>query len=133
MICLQVHLSSNHLIIFNPMEPLHQVLEHGECEVSMLTGYFAANQTFASALHYTYQEFPQHFVWHICEKQWHPHNTRFAIGHLYFVAPNCRQMLLYLHLLLTTIKGPTSWQDLRTFNGIEHPSFYAACLAWGLL
>ena len=42
-ICLQVHLPGNHLMIFDPTEPLHQVLERGEREVSMLTGYFAAN------------------------------------------------------------------------------------------
>jgi len=25
------------------------------------------------------------------------------------------------------------WQDLHTFDGVAHPSFYAACLARGLL
>jgi hypothetical protein len=32
-----------------------------------------------------------------------------------------------------TIKGPTLWEDLHTFEGVLHPSFYAVCLAWGLL
>jgi hypothetical protein len=32
-----------------------------------------------------------------------------------------------------TVKGPTLWEDLHTFEGVLHPSFYAACLAWGLL
>jgi hypothetical protein len=32
-----------------------------------------------------------------------------------------------------TVKGPTFWQDLHIFNGVEHPSFHAACLARGLL
>jgi hypothetical protein len=129
---LQVHLLGNHLMIFDTTEPLHQVLERSEREVSMLTGYFAANQRFASALQYTYQEFPQHFIWHICEKEWRPRNTGFAIGRLYFVAPTAGERF-YLRLLLTTVKGPTLWQDLCTFDGVAHPSFYAACLARGLL
>ena len=36
-------------------------------------------------------------------------------------------------MLLTVVKGARGWSDLRTFNGIEHPTYKAACLARGLL
>ncbi len=39
----------------------------------------------------------------------------------------------YLWLLLTTVKGPTTWEDLCTFDNIIHPTFHVACLAHGLL
>ncbi len=51
---------------------------------------------------------------------------------MYFVTPTAGECF-YLWLLLTTVKGPMFWQDLRTFNGVEHLLFHAACLARGLL
>jgi hypothetical protein len=51
---------------------------------------------------------------------------------MYFVTPSAGERF-YLRMLLTAVKGPTSWQNLRTFDSIEHPTFYAACLARGLL
>ena len=39
----------------------------------------------------------------------------------------------YLQLLLTVVKGPTSFKDLCTFSDITYPTFKAACLARGLL
>jgi hypothetical protein len=129
---LQVHLPGNHLMIFDPTENISQVLQRGEREQSMLTAFFAANQTYELARQYTYQEFPQHFVWHRKPKQWRPRQKGVAIGRLYFVAPTAGERF-YLRMLLTTVKGPTSWKDLHSFDGIEHPSFYAACLARGLL
>ena len=39
----------------------------------------------------------------------------------------------YLHVLLTTVKGPTLWCDLCTFDNVLHPSFHTACLVCGLL
>jgi hypothetical protein len=39
----------------------------------------------------------------------------------------------YLCTLLTTIKGPRSWEALRTVDSVLHPTFHAACLASGLL
>ncbi len=69
---LQVHLPGNHLMIFDPTETLDCVLECGECKESMLTGFFTANHYYAFAHQYTYQEFPQHFVWHKDNKEWHP-------------------------------------------------------------
>ena len=39
----------------------------------------------------------------------------------------------YLRLLLTSVKGPTSFEDLCTFQGVTAPSFWEACLTCGLL
>ena len=39
----------------------------------------------------------------------------------------------YLRLLLTVRAGPTSFEDLRTVEGVVHPTFRAACAAMGLL
>jgi hypothetical protein len=39
----------------------------------------------------------------------------------------------YLRLLLTCVKGATSFEDLYTFDEVRHTSFKAACIARGLL
>jgi len=88
-VCLQVHLPGNHLTIFDPSESLDTILACGECEQSMLIAFFAANQSYSSACQHMYQEFPQHFVWHREPKVWHPQQTAFAIGCLYFITPMC--------------------------------------------
>jgi len=71
----------------------------------MLTGFFATNHSHVSAHQYTYQEFPQHFVWHKDDKEWCSRERGFAIGQLYFIAPTTGERF-YLHMLLTNIAGP---------------------------
>ena len=51
---------------------------------------------------------------------------------MYFVSPTAGERF-YLRCLLTTIKGVTSWKELRTVDGTEYATFHATCLAHGLL
>ena len=39
----------------------------------------------------------------------------------------------HLRQLLNKVKGPTSYEDLRTLDGVVHPTFKAAAIAHGLL
>ena len=39
----------------------------------------------------------------------------------------------YICVLLSAVKGATSFEDLRTVDGQLLPTFHAACLARGLL
>jgi len=101
-------------------------------EMSMLTGWFAANRLHPNMREYRYQEFPQHFVWKKEDKKWLPRQEGFAIGHMYFVAPMVGECF-YLCILLTSVKGPTCWDDLYAFEGVLHPMFHTASFACGLL
>ena len=51
---------------------------------------------------------------------------------MYFVGPSSGERF-YLRLLLTIVKGSVSFEDLRTWNGVVHPTFKSACIARGLL
>ena len=51
---------------------------------------------------------------------------------MYFVPPTVGEHF-YLRTLLTVVKGPTSWDHLKTFTGKHHNSFHETCLACGLL
>ena len=51
---------------------------------------------------------------------------------MYFVSPNAGERF-YLCLLLSVVKGPTSFECLRTVNDVLHESFKYVCIAKGLL
>ena len=129
---LQVHLPGQHMVVFKPNEPAEAVRARAEQEKTMLTAWFDINRTDDVAHQYTYQELPQHFTWDRCEKNWKRRQRGSTLGRLFFVSPTAGERF-YLRTLLTTVKGPTSWQELRTFDDTEYPTFHAACLARGLL
>ena len=51
---------------------------------------------------------------------------------MYFVPPTAGEQF-YLRTLLTVAKGPRSFGELRTYNGVIHDTFHEACLVQGLL
>lgn len=51
---------------------------------------------------------------------------------MYFASPNSGERF-YLRLLLTVVRGPTSFDWLRTVNNVMHDTFKSACVARGLL
>ncbi|KAI5699530.1 hypothetical protein M8J75_004357 [Diaphorina citri] len=55
-----------------------------------------------------------------------------VLGRVYTVHPNNSECF-YLRLLLHKVRGPVSFQSLKVVDGVERPTFHAACLAMGLL
>ena len=52
----------------------------------------------------------------------------------YGVSPTSVTMeVFYLRMLLHVTKGPRSFEDLRTVEGVLYPSYKAACFARGLI
>jgi len=51
---------------------------------------------------------------------------------LYWAHPT-QEELFYLRILLNKVKGPTSYEDLRTFNNVCYNGFKDACIARGLI
>jgi hypothetical protein len=138
---LQVHLPGQHLVTHNPDDSHAAILERAAHEKTMLTEFFKANRSIEDggygelAQRYTYQEFPEHFVWDASsrsQRQWKVRQRGWSLGRLYFVSPTAGERF-YLRVLLTVVRGPTSFVDLRTFSGIVHSTFREACLARGLL
>lgn len=133
---LAAHLPGQHLVVYNPDEAPEIVLQRGAQEKTTLTQFFnlCASQSEAgeNARQYTYQEIPQHFTWKENQKKWVRRQKGFAIGRMYFVPPTAGERF-YLRTLLTVVKGPASFNDLRTHGGVTYNTFREACLARGLL
>ncbi len=127
---LQVHLPGQHLVTYNPNESPEVVAARAVGEQTMLTAFFEANREESGitdfARQYTYQEFPQHFVWKEQQKWWALRQQGFALGWMYFVSPTAGDCF-YLRLLLTVVKGPTLFEDLRSYNSETLSTFCEAC------
>ena len=124
------------MVVFTPDEPPECVNARAAEEKTTLTAFFRANADPAMAPiahQLTYQEFLQKFVYTANVKAWHIRKQGFALGRMYFIPPKSGDELFYLRTLLTVAKGPTSFEDLRLFNGTTYPTFYEVCLARGLL
>ncbi|CEI95748.1 hypothetical protein RMCBS344292_09927 [Rhizopus microsporus] len=81
---------------------------------------------------YLYQEFPQHFAFDKRRKKWHPRQRGFSIGRMYHCGPIAGERY-YFHLLLISVRGPKSFEDIRTVNEILYPTFRKACVALHLV
>jgi hypothetical protein len=51
---------------------------------------------------------------------------------MYYIHPSAEECF-YIRLLLTCVKGATSFKHLRSFEGTEYPTFKEAYIARGLL
>jgi len=71
-------------------------------------------------------------MWNWKLKRWTIRKRGFAIGRMYYAHPTSSERY-YLRMLLNYVKGATSYEHLRTVDGIEHNTFKDACIAMGLL
>ena len=91
-----------------------------------------------------YAEVPSYYTWNATGRKWSRRKQGVlvpgtdgvkrsdALGRVYTVHPK-NQECYYLRILLHEVAGPTSFKDLKTYNGQAHPTFQAACQARGLL
>lgn len=130
---LQLHLPNQHRVIFDPERPNQEsVLHQPNIHKTNLTEYFVACGKYPEASAITYPKMPSEFVWDSKKREWKKRQQGRAIGRVYFAGPAAGERY-YLRMLLYIVKGPRSWEDLKTVNGIVHETFKAACAARGIL
>ncbi|XP_076057681.1 uncharacterized protein LOC143035066 [Oratosquilla oratoria] len=80
-----------------------------------------------------YHEVPNFFFYEKNKGKWTERKTRTSsLGRIRAVTSKTVE-LFYMRLLLTHKRGPTSFTDLRTGQGVTHPTFREAVKAMGLL
>ncbi|KAG4949627.1 hypothetical protein JHK82_042850 [Glycine max] len=65
-------------------------------------------------------------------RSWQLKKKGHTIGRLIWVPPTTGE-LFYLRMMLTTSKGPTSFEDIRTVANVLYPTYREACFAIGFL
>ena len=80
-----------------------------------------------------YTEFPLYFTWIQSTRKWQRRKkTQFAISRIFSTTIKHGE-LHYLRRLLNIVRGPLSFEDLRTVKGVVFPTFKDACVERGLL
>ncbi|XP_068338961.1 uncharacterized protein [Pyrus communis] len=130
---MQIHLPNMHQVQFRADESITNILHDESTRKTMLTEFFTLNHVDAEARHYLYMEIPSHYRWIQAQRKWSKtKNRNKVIGRIYAVSP-AEGEKFYLRILLNHVRGPTSFTNLRTVNGVLHPTFKQAAEQRGLL
>lgn len=87
-----------------------------------------------TARQYRYVDIPLYYTWQNKDKMWQRRKMGGdkVISRMYVVSPKNIE-LFHLRLLLLHVCGPTSFEDIRMYNGIVYPTFIEACQARGIV
>lgn len=138
---LAVHLENGQRVYFTADNVLERV---DRPPSTTLTRFFemCQNDDFARTL--LYSEMPKYYIWNQSSKNFQRRRqgqpvpgypqlfSTDALGRLYTVHPS-QDECFYLRLLLVNVRGPTSFEHLRTVNGVLCSTYREACQCLGLL
>ncbi|CAH1438891.1 unnamed protein product [Lactuca virosa] len=129
---LPFHLPGQQQIVYGEDDDIDDVLDKPSVASSMFTAWMECNAVNGDARKLTYVEFPTKFVWQRGDRIWKPREVGKCIGRIHSVSPNLGEAY-FLRILLNKVKGPKSFEEIRTVNGEEYSSFRDVCYALGLL
>nr|KAJ0202598.1 hypothetical protein LSAT_V11C500253590 [Lactuca sativa] len=129
---LPFHLPNQQQIVYGEDDDIDDVLDKPSVAASKFTAWMECNAINSEARELTYVEFPTKFVWVLNDRFWKRRKVGKAIGRIHSVSPNLGEAY-FLRILLNKVKGPTSFDEIRTVNGETYSSFRDTCYALGLL
>jgi hypothetical protein len=129
---LQVHLPNMHTVHYRGSDNLENVISKESTSRTMLTEYFRMNSVDTYARNFLYKEFPEFYVWQKNHKKWKRRKKRIQIGRLVAAHP-AEGERYYLRLLLNHVRGATSFEDLRTVEGVIFSTFREAAERRGII
>ncbi|XP_035836020.1 uncharacterized protein LOC110888601 [Helianthus annuus] len=129
---LPFHLLGQQNVVFNCDDDIEDVLNKPQVNSSIFLEWMKMNNSKPEARELTYVEFPSKYVWKLKDRCWQPRQNYVVIGRIYSASPSLGEAY-YLRILLTKVKGPRSFEEIRTYDGVVYPTFRNACYARGLL
>ena len=137
---LQIHLKGEQTVYFDASDKDQSIKRIERSEQTKLTAFFELNRNIKNSKKrkLLYREVPEYYTWDQSAKEWKERKRGGldgipdSIGRLYSIHP--AQVQLYaLRLLLNHVRGPTSFEDIRTVDGVLHDSFQDAAVALELV
>ncbi|KAM4099556.1 hypothetical protein ACJW30_05G000100 [Castanea mollissima] len=129
---LNFHNEDEQPVVFEDIDYLNSVVNKPDIEKTKFTEWMKANALYEEARELTYSEYPTKWVWHNRDKEWKLRKSGRCIGRIYYAHPASGERF-YLRMLLNVIKGPRSFEEIRTINNVVYPTFRSTCYALGLL
>lgn len=127
---LECHLPNQQRVYFQDQEIDVETLSKD----TKLLAWFKLNINSPEARELLYTEIPQNYTWHLPTRSWRTRQRGGGkvVTRLYMVSPKNIE-LFHMRILLLNIKGATSYDSLKTVNGVVHRTFLEAALAHGLV
>lgn len=127
---LDIHLKDHQNVVFregNEIQALRTVRK------TKLLAFFNLNRVDNEANELLYCDVPKNYIWDNKSKTWKKRTQRGdnAISRLYVVSPKNIE-LFHMRILLLHVKGPKSFEDLRTYNNVVYNTYVEACHARGI-
>ncbi|XP_022040106.1 uncharacterized protein LOC110942639 [Helianthus annuus] len=130
---LPFHLPNQQNVVFSGEDDIEDVLNKPQVNSSIFLGWMNMNNdSEPEARELTYVEFPGKYVWKLKGRCWQPRKTHVSVGRIYSVSPSLGEAY-FLRILLTKVRGPRSFEEIRTYDGVVYPTFRDVCYARGLL
>ncbi|XP_050915713.1 uncharacterized protein LOC127130792 [Lathyrus oleraceus] len=126
------HCEGQNSVYYTDFDRINTVLEKPSVTESMFTSWFEANCKYPEAQNLTYSKFVSKFVYVKKKREWKPRQKGYTIGRLIWVPPTTGE-LYYLRLMITHVKGPRSYNDIKTVNNVKYDTFRDACFAMGFI
>ncbi|XP_076893331.1 uncharacterized protein LOC143545295 [Bidens hawaiensis] len=123
---------ARYMVRFRDDDIMSEVVDREKNKKTMLTAFFETNRLDKMAREYLFKDFPKHFTWNAGSRRWNRRVLKPQRGRLVSANP-AEGERYYLRLLLSNVKGPTSFEDLCTVNGVKYPTFRRAALEIGLI
>jgi hypothetical protein len=130
---LAVHLQGEQTVYFPDDISATDLARRTAAARSTLMAFFEYNTLHEDGRPYLYTDFPAQFTWDRKDRTWKPRQRGKGrrIGRMYHCSPVSGERY-YLRLLLTVVRGPRSFADLYSVEGVRYPTYQAACIARGL-
>nr|CAD2177072.1 unnamed protein product [Meloidogyne enterolobii] len=130
---LPIHLENEQIIYFEENDDSETLIKKSK-KKSKLMAYFEFFQENPSCERFLYTEIPKFCTWNSKTQKWQLRKNLYknkALGRIFPISPSEGEKY-YLRFLLLHETG-TSFEDLKTYNGIKYKTFAESCLARGLI
>ncbi|KAL8162506.1 LOW QUALITY PROTEIN: hypothetical protein V2J09_013995, partial [Rumex salicifolius] len=121
------HLSNEH----NDGDHIDDVVNRDDIDDSMFLAWMESNALHVEGRNLTYVQYLRKFVW--SKKENKRKNVKRTVKQLVASITSVFGELYYLRILLNDVKGVTSFEDLRTCDGMLFPTYKDASYYFGLI